>query len=271
MKDLQNLHTHTNYCDGKDSPEEMIALALAKGFDSIGFSGHSYMFFSPSHSMSPKGTEEYKKEITELKNKYDGKIDVFLGLEFEMYSEVDLAGYDYLIGSLHYFKMGEEYVGFDRKADEVKRVIDERFGGDGLAFAKKYYEKICELPTYGNFDILGHFDLITKNLEIAPLFDTESAEYKKAAVEAIDALSGKIPFFEVNTGAIARGYRRSPYPTLDLIKEFKKRGFGAAISSDCHDGNFLDCGFEQARELLRAGGFTERYILTKNGFKAVEI
>ena len=271
MKDLQNLHTHSTYCDGRDIPEEMIALALQKGFDSIGFSGHSYMSFSPTYSMSVDGTEDYKKEIKELKNKYEGTIDIFLGLEFEMYSEVELSGYDYLIGSLHYFKIGDGYVGFDRSADEVMRVINEHFGGDGLAFAKKYYEKLCSLPSYGNFDVLGHFDLITKNIEKAPLFDVSSPEYKRAAVSAIDALAGKIPFFEVNTGAISRGYRTSPYPTLDLIKEFRSRGFGAIISSDCHDGRFLDCGFEDARELLIAGGFNERYILTKGGWRAVEI
>ncbi len=271
MKDLQNLHTHSKYCDGRDTPEEMIAYAIEKGFDSIGFSGHSYMSFSPSYSMSVEGTEVYKKEISELKKKYAGQIDVFLGLEFEMYSEVELSGYEYLIGSLHYFKIGDEYVGFDRSADEVMRVIRERFGCDGLAFAKKYYEKLCELPEYGKFDILGHFDLITKNIEKAKLFDTASAEYKKAAISAIDALSGKIPFFEVNTGAISRGYRTSPYPTLDLIKEFKARGWGAVISSDCHDGRFLDCAFEDARELLIAAGYKEKYILTSGGFKAVEV
>ena len=150
-------------------------------------------------------------------------------------------------------------------------MITERFGGDGLAFAKKYYEKLCELPEYGKFDILGHFDLITKNIEKAKLFDTASAEYKKAAISAIDALSGKIPFFEVNTGAISRGYRTSPYPTLDLIKEFRARGWGAVISSDCHDGRFLDCAFEDARELLIAAGYKEKYILTSGGFKAVEV
>ena len=271
MKYLQNLHTHSKYCDGKDTPEEMIAHALAKGFDSIGFSGHSYMSFSPGYSMSIEGTEEYKKEIKELKKKYEGKIDVFLGLEFEMYSEVELSGYDYLIGSLHYFKIGDEYVGFDRSAEEVRRVIDVYFGGDGRAFAKKYYEKLCTLPEYGSFDILGHFDLITKNIEKARLFDIDSKEYRSAAITAIEALAGKIPLFEVNTGAISRGYRTSPYPTLELIKEFKERGFGAIISSDCHDGRYLDCGFENAGELLIAGGFTERYILTDSGFRAVEI
>ena len=134
MKNLQNLHTHSKYCDGRDTPEEMIAFALSKGFDSIGFSGHSYMHFSPSYSMSIEGTEEYKREIISLKKKYAGQIDIFLGLEFEMYSETELSDYEYLIGSLHYFRIGDEYVGFDRKADEVLRVINEHFGATSSNF-----------------------------------------------------------------------------------------------------------------------------------------
>ena len=54
----QNLHTHSTYCDGNDRPEEMILTAIDKGFDSVGFSGHSYMYFAEDHSMSVAGTEE---------------------------------------------------------------------------------------------------------------------------------------------------------------------------------------------------------------------
>lgn len=271
MENLQNLHTHTIYCDGKDTPEEMILHALQKGFSSVGFSGHSYMFFSPTHSMSLEGTEEYKREILRLKKKYENEIKVYLGLEVEYFSEVELTGYEYLIGSLHYFRIDGEYVGFDRSAQMVKEVIDRHFGGDGLAFAKKYYQTIAELPTKCDFDILGHFDLITKNCDNIFLFDPESKEYNAVAIEAIGALRGRIPFFEVNTGAIARGYRKTPYPSLTLLKEFKRQGFGAVISSDCHDGNMLDCAFDDSRELLRAAGFNERYVLTDNGFSAVAL
>lgn len=271
MKHLQNLHTHSRYCDGNDTPEEMIELAIAKGFDSVGFSGHSYMFFSPSYSMSLEGTEEYKREITALKEKYKGQIDVYLGLELEMYSEVPTDGYDYLIGSCHYLRYGDEYVGFDRTAEEVRSVIDTRFGGDGMAFARAYYEMVTKLPECGKIDILGHFDLITKNCEKTFLFDMESKEYLDCAFGAIEHLEGKIPFFEVNTGAISRGYRTSPYPAVPLLRELKRRGFGAVISSDCHDGNQLDCHFEESRELLLECGFKERYILTDSGFCAVEI
>ena len=32
MKNLQNLHTHTTFGDGKDTPEEMVVEAINKGF-----------------------------------------------------------------------------------------------------------------------------------------------------------------------------------------------------------------------------------------------
>ena len=37
-----NLHTHTTYCDGNNSPEEMVLDAISAGFNVLGFSGHSY-------------------------------------------------------------------------------------------------------------------------------------------------------------------------------------------------------------------------------------
>ena len=272
MKNLQNLHTHSRFCDGKNTVEEMILAAIDKGFDSIGFSGHSYMFYAaPDHSMSIEGTEEYKREVRRLAETYRGTIDVFCGLELDMYSQIDLSGYDYLIGSVHYLKIGDEYVGFDRAAPVVKGVIDKYFDGDGMRYAKAFYATVSHLPEYGNIDVLGHFDLITKHCEKENFFDPTSPEYLKYAKETIDSLVGKIPFFEVNTGAIARNYRTSPYPSLELMKEFKQRGFGAVISSDCHKAEQLDIAFEDAADMLESCGFKERYILTGSGFKAVPL
>ncbi len=272
MKHLQNLHTHSTYCDGKDTLEEMIQGAIAKGFDSIGFSGHSYMSFSPKISMSLEGTEEYKREIAALKKKYEGKIDIFCGLEFEMYSEVnDLADYDYLIGSAHYFYIDGTHVGFDRDEKTVRSVIETHFENDPMQYAAAYYELVTHLPEYGKFDILGHFDLVAKHAEAPNFLDVTSPEYLNYAYEAIDALRGKIPFFEVNTGAIARGYRTSPYPAAPIVKRLLDCGFLPVISSDCHDKTKLDCAFEDAARLLESCGAKERYILTKEGFRAVPL
>ena len=114
---LQNLHTHTCYCDGADTPEEIIIAAMDKGFESIGFSGHSFMIHSPMFVKLGDRTEEYRKDVLRLREKYKARIKIYLGLEVEMLSNANIIGYDYLIGSVHYLKIGDEYVGFDKGED----------------------------------------------------------------------------------------------------------------------------------------------------------
>lgn len=271
MKYLQNLHTHSTYCDGADTPEEMILAAIEKNFDSLGFSGHSFMHYAPNNGMSLVGTEEYKKEINYLKEKYKQQIRIFCGLELDLYSDVNIDGFDYIIGSTHYFHMNGEYIGFDRSAEVVKSVIDEYFAGDGMKYAKAYYEEIMKLTELERVDVVGHFDLITKHSEKEHFFDEESPEYKKYVREAIAIISEKTKLFEINSGAIARGYRTTPYLTPYILKELKTRGCGIVVSSDCHDKRFLDCYFNQSLKLLKECGYTEHYVLKKDGFTAIEI
>lgn len=271
MKYIQNLHTHSTFDDGKDTPEEMIKEAIKNKMQSVGFSGHSYAPYGLASCMTEEGTEAFKKEINSLKEKYKGELDIFCGLEFDMYSPTPKEGYDYLIGSMHYFKFDNGFVGFDKKAQDVQNVIDEYFGGDGLKFAKKYYETVAELPKYGSFDIVGHLDIITKNIELAPLFDTESPKYKAYATEAAEALAKKIPFFEINTGAISRGYRKTPYPSAYILKELNRMGAKIAITSDCHDKNYITQSFKEAEELALECGFKETYVLKKTGFEPQKI
>ncbi len=271
MKYLQNLHTHCTYCDGKDTPEEMIAHALNKGFDSLGFSCHSYAPYAEEETSTPEKITQYRREIRQLQEKYADRIQIFLGLEFDMYCGQEQTGYDYLIGSVHYLPTPEGIKDFDCGAQWVQNYIDTYHGGDGLSFAKAYYEAVGKLPEYGNFDIIGHFDLITKNIETIRFFDTESKAYLDCALGAMEALRGKINLFEVNTGAVARGCRSAPYPEVTLMKHFKEMGFLPVITSDCHDGRYLDCHFEESAELLRECGFKEKMILTDEGFVPVAL
>lgn len=269
MKYLQNLHTHTTWCDGKNPPRELLEIAIQKGFDSIGFSGHAHM--PHSGYISFDSTREYKEDIRKIKQEYAGRIKVFLGLEVDMLGDDDLSGLDYTIGSVHYLRVSGQVVGFDRPKETVRAVIDEHYAGDGLAFARDYYRHLAMLPDYGKFDIIGHFDLCDKHGKSAGFFDTESRAYRDAAIGAAEALAGKIPYFEVNTGCIPRGYRSYPYPAPFLLPELRRLGFGAVISSDCHNAAYLDAAFDTAAELLRAAGFREYYILTDDGFCPVAL
>ena len=265
MKYKQNLHIHTTYVDGKDSPEEMVVKAIQKGFDSIGFSEHTYLQYSSfPNQLTTDKMELYKKEIKQLKHKYQDKIDIFCGLEYDFYSEINTDYFDYVIGSVHYLDCNGNIVTFDRSLKETFDYVNVNFGGDGLKFAKKYFETVARLPEKNGFDIIGHFDLITKNNEIGKFIDTSSKKYLNYGFEAIHTLNGKIPFFEVNTGAISRGYRTSPYPSRSLLAELKRRHFGAVITTDCHNAEFLLCYYEEAIEYAAECGLSELWY-PKNG------
>ena len=271
MNTLQNLHQHTTFCDGKDTPEEVVLTAIEKGFGGIGFSGHCYMEYAKYYSMSLESTREYRKEIARLKEKYADQIDVFCGLEFDLCCPERPEGYDYVIGSLHGLRFDGVDYEFDGIAEHFQHMIDTHFAGDGNAFAREYYRQLAWLPDFGDCDIIGHFDLITKHRDSIQFFDSDTKEYRHAAIEAAEALAGRIPYFEVNTGAIARGYRTTPYPDPFIIKELKRLGFGAVISSDCHQKHLIDCYFKEAEELLKSCGYKERHILTKEGFVPVSL
>jgi len=253
-----------------DTPEEMVTEAIKRGFDSIGFSGHSFVKNS-NYSMTAEKTDAYIEDVNRLKVKYKDMIKIFTGIEADMFSELDTSIYDYAIGSVHYFRINDELIDFDTDSKTVKSIIDKYFDGDGMKYALEYYHTLQKLPEYGKFDIIGHFDIITKHCEKEKFFDIDSSVYKNAAIEAAESLSGKIPFFEVNTGAIARGYRTTAYPAPFLIKELKRLGFGVVITSDCHNKNMLTCSFDEVREMLKSCGYKEKYVLTENGFEEAEL
>lgn len=266
----QNLHTHSTFCDGKDTPIEMVEEAIKRGFDSIGFSMHSYLSCS-SLGISPERIEEYKKEILRIKELYRDRIKIFLGIEHDLLSDSSPEGFEYSLAAVHYLntKMGRR--GFDINLEGTLKYIDECFDGDSMRFAKAYYETLASLDKYGKFDIIAHIDILTKNNELQRFLDTDSKEYLSYAFEAIDAIKDKISIFEVNTGAVARGYRKSLYPQPELLKHLKERGFRATISSDCHNKAYLDYYFDEAREYLLEAGFKSKVVLTDNGFEEIAL
>ena len=275
MKYRQNLHTHTTHCDGKDTPEEMIEKALELGFDSLGFSRHSYTPYSEFTKKTPAEAEaarlDYIRHINFLKEKYADRIKIYLGYEFDIYSPEPLEEFDYVIGSLHYPILDGKYLAMDRDADAVRRLIDEHFGGNGLLYAKNFYENTARIPEIYNFDIVGHFDLLTKHADSVKLFDDESREYKSYALEALHAVGEKIKIFEINTGAIARYNRRVPYPAPFLMRELKDMGCDVVISSDCHNRDYLNCRFEESVEYAKSCGFNRVMVFNGEGFDPLKI
>lgn len=234
-----NLHTHTCYCDGKDTPEEMVQQAIEMGMTALGFSGHEYAPQDTDFCMSKEDTKAYIAEVLRLKEAYKDQIDIYLGIERDYFGEIDDYPYDYVIGSLHYVEKDGVLMTVDYTPEVMEENVEKYFGGNYRAYVERYYQLVADVVEKTGATIVGHFDLITKFNEDNRYFDEGADWYKDAALRALHKVAKSNPIFEINTGAMARGYRTKPYPAAFILEEIKRMGCSTILSSDCHDKLYL--------------------------------
>ena len=240
-----DLHTHTIFSDGNNTPEEMVLAALEKNMECIGFSDHSDTKMDAGYCLPLDKMPEYQRVIGQLKEKYRDQIKILCGIELDACSSVSTAGFDYVIGSAHHVEIGDAFIPIDWTAELQIKGAQQHFGGDMYALVEAYYQKIATFAQKKGIDIIGHIDVITKFNENNALFDTEHPRYKKACLDAVDALLTLGVPFEINTGAISRGYRTSPYPALPVAEYIRSRGGKLILSSDTHSAENLCYEFDK--------------------------
>ena len=202
-----NAHTHTCFCDGANTPEEMVQAALAKGFRVLGFSGHGDTPFDHSYAMSAEKTASYLQELKRLQKQYAGQIHIVIGMEADLFSHVDTSPYQYLIGSCHYVKSPSgKYYAVDNTKEELALAITEGFSGDPKAMVSQYYENVAAWLSRGTFQILGHFDLVRKFNAQNCLFDAVSYTHLGDRLRG-----GKAPLISRSYG---KGFDRKHRPLL---------------------------------------------------------
>ena len=245
-----DLHTHTNFCDGKHSPEDMVLSAIEKGLDTIGILAHSYTEFDKDCSIGEERQSEFISEVNRLKEKYKDKIKVLCGVEVDYYATSVADGYDYILGSLHYFNLDDGFYSLDISPSGFIELVEKKFSGDYLLICEEYYRLLADVPRKTKCDVISHFDLITKFNEGDKLFDTSHPRYVKAYRDAIDKLVEYGIPFEINTGAISRGYRTTPYPSPNILAYIKEKGGKLILSSDSHSKENIAYLFDKYADLI---------------------
>lgn len=253
----QDLHTHSVRDDGQNKLEDMVRAAISAGLTSIGFSGHSPLLTPNDWTIPAKFLADYRAEAKRLKKAYAGKIDVYCGLEWDLMSELPADDYDYVIGSIHHIPLEGIVINVDNSPEATARYLGEEFGGNADVAAKMYFAQYALLAAIRQVDIVGHFDLITKFDEQYGFFNPDSPAYRAAALEALETLVSAGKIFEINTGAISRGYRTTPYPSRALLKAIQSFGGKITITSDAHCEKNVAYGFDEAERLALECGFRE--------------
>lgn len=265
-----NCHTHTNFCDGKNTAREMTEAAINNGFISLGFSGHSPMKDKNSWTMSVEGVNEYKKEISALKQEYKDKIDILCGIELDAdFDGVNPDDFDYVIGSVHQLKKEGTAYDVDHTPAILQKAVDEFFGGSFIEMSRCYFDTLAHFVINTKVDVVGHIDLITKFNVDTPLFDESNEEYRKIACGCADRILEAKPdiLFEVNTGAMYRVGKKEPYPAEFILRHIYEKGGKITLTSDSHRTEAIVFGFEKATEFIKNCGFEEIYYLTSEGRK----
>lgn len=246
-----NFHTHSSFSDGKATVRGMTERALSLGFHSLGFSDHSYAKLFEDYSMKLGTEAEYVREVRAAEAEFAGKIKLYAGIELDVDSPVPDCELDYVIASVHGLVRGGKYYAVDNVPAELDALVREGFGGNAVDMAKAYFCRVTEHVIKSKPDFVGHFDLITK-------FGTSPENedgYINAALESVREIVRHCKTFELNTGAIARGLRVTPYPAEFILDEIKACGGRIIVTSDCHYKERLTAWFDEADVYLSTRGF----------------
>ena len=273
MTTKSNLHTHCTYCDGRNTIDEMIRSAIGAGFVSIGFSSHSPTGFS-TDECQVRDVEGYFNELERERQKYEGIIDVFKGMELESRKVGEVRPVidprcDYTLGALHRFRTNDRCYEVDYTAERWLEAL--KAFGSVKALVENYFEELASFAEEVDFDIIAHMDLYTKFNEKEKIFDENEKWHKDMAIHYAERLAKTGKIFEVNTGAMSRGYRSVPYPAKYILKRLLELKAPIILSSDSHNVNTICYAFDETEKMLKDMGFKEQMRLTRNGFVSVPL
>lgn len=267
----QNLHTHSQCDDGKDAIDEIVQKAQERGFTILGFSGHGY-YAKDDSSMTPEKTKQYIQDVRQAQQQAPNGLKIYLGIEEDSMAPIEnVEDFDYVIGSVHYLEHNGKIYPIDYSQEQFDEMLKEGYQNDINALAKDYYLAIERQAQNPNIQIIGHLDLIAKYNEDQTYYcfdDPKILSYAKVAIEQL-VKAGKI--FEMNSGAMARGYRNSPYPSIELLKLIYEANGKILINTDCHDKEYLDYGMQICLDLAKQIGFKTLEMFNGKNFESKNI
>ena len=246
MIGIVDYHMHSILSDGKDTYEEMIRVAIAKGLDEIGFSDH--VCLKPVEwSIQLVGIPVMTEQILDLKQKYEDvikirygiELDYFPGRETELKDIIESIPLDFVIGSVHFI---------DDWNFDCDQSLYGKWSNDELY--EHYFGLIQQAASSGLFDTIGHLDII-KKFRVYP-----ESNQDKLFEDTIKLIKENDLVVELNTGGVDRPCAEFT-PGPKLLEMCFRHKVPVTLSSDAHRATQIARHYESAVALLSEIGYHE--------------
>lgn len=248
-----DFHVHTDFSSDSTTPmEDMVKRGIELGLERICFTDHmDYDFPVTLNYTFVFEPEDYFQKLTELQDKYRGKIKILKGIELglqphlgERYQKlVQAYPFDFIIGSTHLVQGIDPY---------LPKYWESHSKEEGVHL---YFEEITRnLMNYDGFLINGHLDYM---IRYAPDTNTDFAytDYADAIDTMLRTIISKGKGIEINSSGLKYGLK-VPHPHTDIIKRYRELGGELiTIGSDAHKTEHLAYDFNQIESLLMDLGF----------------
>ena len=248
----QDYHIHTRFsCDSESSLEAVCEAAIAKGLDEIAFTDH--LDFGPADDPDYFQPIAYFEAIERCKARYGARLTIRTGIEIgephlfgERAEEVLRAGtLDYVLGSAHY--------DVNMQAGWKESYFEGRSMQEACT---AYFEQVAQLAADGDFDVLGHIDLVKRDARKFGRPYDGPEPYADLIRSALQDVIQRGKGIEINTSPLRRG-QPEPCPSLEVVRWYRELG-GEILTfgSDAHVPEDVGADLDAAREIARSVGFT---------------
>lgn len=266
-------HTHTDFSDGHNTPEEMLQQAADLGWEEIGISDHLIVHKNIRQSFSwPRWERTDKIEIfhADFSEAADGfcrhadhlrKLARRYNLKVRVGAEVDFFDYD---GWAEEFAAFRHRVGLDYcisgnhflPLNNGKQILDAKDSAmldqNALQAALRlHFATVTAAACSGMFAFIAHLDYLRK----IPQWAEQAFAAEKTAVTAALAKSA------VGTELSSKGIRKQGYfyPEENWLKQIIEADIPLVISDDAHRIEELGFEFDKAEALLQQLGCHKRW------------
>lgn len=252
-----SFHTHSDFCDGKASVEDVCRRAIDLGLTALGFSSHAPVPFQTKWAMRFDDILAYTNEVKRCKELFADEIKIYAALEADYIPEAksvdfntwrQMADLDYIIGSVHLVanpECSEELWFLDGPAENFEKGINECFGGDVKKAVAQFYQQIQDMVRIQKPDVIAHMDKVIMNNK-GRFFKGNERWYQDLIEEALQVIACHGTIVEVNTRGIYRGKYNTFFPNEKIIKRCVELNIPLTVSVDAHHPDELTAQFEEA-------------------------